>query len=188
MPQHPTKRMFVAAPLDDVLREEIVELTETIAIDGLRLIPAENLHVTLKFLGDVDDPLVPGVIEAIGEAVGDLKRFDLAATAVEYLPSARRPRVMAVALEDAEAMQWLFECVEEAVGALGFPLEGRRYHPHITIGRFNVRKGPPRDVPAAQTYDPPPGGCVVDRVAVMQSVLGRGAPTYTAMETFTLGA
>jgi RNA 2',3'-cyclic 3'-phosphodiesterase len=178
-----TKRCFIALPLDEVALADLRDAMEGIEIEGLRLTRHENLHVTLKFLGDVEDREIPRLIDSLGGVAAERPAFELSLTAIGYMPDARRPRVLAATIDRSPQALTLFEGVEEAVSELGFPREGRAYHPHITLGRF---RRPPRRIPAPDTFHLAPTTLPVERFVLMSSTLGGAAPEYAELATFPL--
>lgn len=181
MPDYPFKRCFLALPLDEVAIADLTDAMSGVAIDGLRLTRPENLHVTLKFLGDVDDPDLPRLIELLQRIAVECRPFELNMTGIDYLPDARRARVLAAKLDRPAALAALFDCIEEASFDLGFPREGRAYHPHITLGRF---RRPPRMAPAPDTFRFTPTTLPVASFTLLESTLGGSAPTYTPLGEF----
>lgn len=181
----PTKRCFICIPLDEMIVADLTEWLAEADPPRLRPVTPENMHLTVKFLGDVEDREIPRIIDALREAVADAEPMELEVTGVRCLPNARRPRVLAAALEKPEALGGLFERVEEAMARVGFQREGRAFTPHITIGRFKQR---PRrgDPPPPEDPDGPPTGFRADRLILMQSTLEKAGPTYTPLAEFPL--
>ncbi len=178
------KRCFVAIELDEIARADLGDSMDRIDIDGLRLGNPQNLHVTLKFLGDVEDPALPGVIERLRHAAAGIGPIELNATGIAYLPDARRARVLSATVDSPPELLQLFHRVEDAMADAGFRREGRPYRPHITIGRF---RKPPRRAPAPQTLPFGPTSWTAEAITLMQSDLGPGGPTYTPLAEMRLG-
>ena len=142
--------------------------------------PRENLHVTLKFLGNVADERIEEIAAAVGDATAGMVDFAVRLGPPGVFPSARRARVLWIGLEDpAGGLAALAGSVEESLTPLGFPAEGRAFTAHLTIGR----------VPRPQHVSLPDAGApgerfVVDRLALVRSRLGRPAARYEALATF----
>lgn len=184
MPDYHVKRCFIALPIDAVAIADFSDVMEGIEIEGLRPTRPENLHATLKFLGDVDDPDLPGIIDALAGIAAQQRPFELTVSGITYLPNPRRPRVLAATMDRPPPLSLLFGGVEQAVFDLGFPREGRAYHPHITLGRF---KKPPRSLPPPDAFPLQPMTLPIDRFVLMQSTLRANAPEYTPLAEFLLG-
>lgn len=132
-------RAFLAIPLPGKLCEELAAVGRSIA--GLRAQKAGTIHLTIRFLGEVEDP--EPVAGAAAEVASRHAPFDVSLVGVGAFPDERRPRVVWVGLgEGAEAARALAADMEAAVVALGLPREERPWSAHITLGRFPGR--PPR--------------------------------------------
>jgi len=95
-----------------------------------------NLHLTLKFLGDVAESRIGAIVDTLKGATSDARVFDAELRGLGAFPSATRPRVVwAGVSEGAHAMVELAGRVDGALAALGFAREGRPFSPHVTLGR-----------------------------------------------------
>jgi 2'-5' RNA ligase len=155
---------------------------------GVAWVAPENFHLTLKFLGHVDQPRLESVEAALAAAVGGRPRFELTCAGLGAFPTARRPRVIWAGVRDgAKAAMRLAEAIEHALAPLGFEPEGRAFSAHITLGRLRV---PGRD-PALTTALEAAGGRLfgtapIDRVALMRSDLSPRGARYTELAAFPL--
>jgi len=156
---------------------------------GVAWVAPENFHLTLKFLGHVDQSRLESVQAALASAVGGSPRFELTCAGLGAFPTAGRPRVIWAGVRDgAETATRLAQVVERALAPLGFEPEGRAFSAHITLGRLRV---PGRD-PALATALEAAGGRVfgstpIDRVALMRSDLSPRGARYTELSAFPLG-
>ena len=136
-------RAFIAVDLPPAAREAVEGVTRRLragAGDGVRWVRPEGVHLTLKFLGDVDAGSVPSISQALGRAAASAAPFDLFLDGVGAFPNARRPRVVWVGLGGGlEPLAGLQQSIEEELEALGFAGERRAFIPHLTLGR--VRDG-----------------------------------------------
>jgi RNA 2',3'-cyclic 3'-phosphodiesterase len=100
-------------------------------------IATENLHITLKFLGEMKPEKVRTVEEALRGVAAGVPPFSLTAEGGGAFPGTRNPRVLWVAfLEPLELVRQLQQNMENALSGTGFPREDRPFHPHITVGRI----------------------------------------------------
>jgi len=126
-------RLFVAVDLPRDVRGALAAWAARAAPDGVRLVPEENLHLTLAFLGSRSKAqavavgaLLPGVAEPLGE---------LRSAGALWL-SPRRPTVLTVALSLTPQLQALRTAVSEALStSVGYEPDRRRFRPHVTVGR-----------------------------------------------------
>jgi len=155
----------------------------------VRTVDDASLHVTLPFLGDTPERLVPDVIAAAERAVVGTASFAWSIRGLGAFPSRDRPTVVWAGLEPTGACERLAARLAdelEAVADLGFVRETRRYHPHLTLARIKGR--PPRDLADllrthAQTMF---GSYEVDHIELMQSELTPGGPKYASLARIDL--
>jgi 2'-5' RNA ligase len=141
-------RLFLAVNLPDAVRSAIWDAAAPLRNAELpvRWVEPEGLHLTLKFLGEVSDNREAEIVAGLNAAVHGAKPFALEIAGFGAFPTPGRPRVVWAGCEAAPALELLQDRVEREMHALGFPLEGRPFHPHITLGRVRKRVRP-RDVP-----------------------------------------
>ncbi|MGD0899665.1 MAG: RNA 2',3'-cyclic phosphodiesterase [Thermoguttaceae bacterium] len=187
-----TIRTFIAVETSEAVRRRAVELERKLdaARADVKWVESHNLHLTVRFLGDVAEPNLAEVCEAVRQAVVGLPPFDMEVRSAGAFPNAGRPRTVWLgAREGAEAMVALAAAVEKAMAALGFPKEARRFEPHLTIGR--VRGGGAAIAELGrllrQEAEFDAGRFRVAETVVFSSVLGPKGPTYTALSRAPLG-
>jgi 2'-5' RNA ligase len=155
----------------------------------IKWVEPHNLHLTLKFLGDVDLLEVPQLCQAVTDAVVDLPPFEIEARGAGAFPDAQHPRTVWLGVDrGSEEMIELHDAVERSLAPLGFRREQRRFRPHLTIGR--VRGGGPGLRTLADKLvlegDFAGGVSSVDEIVVFSSELGRDGPTYEVLATAPL--
>ena len=137
-------RCFVAIELDQPQRRPLVRLLrETLPrTRDVRWCSEQQLHVTLKFLGEVRDEQVPAICDAVAAASEFVKPFTLKLTDLGCFPSPRNPRVLWCGVADPTdgCARWL-NLADPLFEELGFARETRAYHPHITLGRSKSAAG-----------------------------------------------
>ncbi len=190
MPEN-TKRLFVALNLSAELRGELHEATAALRAvvprQG-RWVPADNLHLTLKFLGDCPDSRVAHLEESLARAALASGPARLAIAGVGAFPNLRRPRVIWIGVEPDPKLELLQHEVETACAALGYQIEGRPFRPHITLGRTE-------DLERMQVRALARAAARVDFVRtfeagtldVMLSEPGAGGSRYTVLTALPLG-
>ena len=127
-------RAFVAIDLSPEIREKMREVQEAIRKSGARitLVDPAIIHITIKFLGEIEAPRVGPVREALSEVI--LEPFDLTITGISANNN-RNPRVIWGTAGDSGGCRLLFEQVETALTAIGVPRDERGFTPHATIAR-----------------------------------------------------
>ena len=161
----------------DELARAIGALDESVG--GARWVPAQNLHLTMAFLGRVEEQRIGELSSAIAQAVRDHVDFTVRLGALGAFPSVRRADVIWAGLDDATGgLAGLAESVGDALEPLGFPRETRAFQPHVTLARLR----PPK--PVALTVMPAPLSFPVERISLFESHLRRPAPVYEELATF----
>lgn len=185
-------RSFVAVELSPEIRSalgrEIARLSPLGA--DVKWVEPQALHITLKFLGQVDKHAIPEIIKALGSCAGEMEPFEVQVLGVGFFPEPARPRIVAagVAPEGAKALEALAARVEEALAPLGFSPESRGFRAHVTLGRVKSPKGAKRLADAILTSPGEPfGEQEVREVVLFMSELSRQGPTYTALGRAELG-
>lgn len=185
-------RTFVAVEIAEEASGKIDRLIKRLShIDaGVKWVAGENLHLTLKFLGDVPAEQVPEICDCVTQAAAGHAPFKLECCELGAFPDITRPRTVWVGAGDgSEVVQRLQESVESGLDLIGFRPERRRFHPHLTIGR--ARRGGPGLAQLGEAIDSErgfqAGQTLVDEVVVFSSELGPGGPTYTPLARVPLG-
>ena len=126
----------VKASLDATLRE----LRATLSGRAYGWVRVEGIHLTLKFLGDVDEDSIPTISDALAPTASGERPFSLRLRGTGTFPPGRRPNVVWASLDgDLDALAEVQERVEEAMTRLGFEAERRTFQPHLTLGRIRSR-------------------------------------------------
>jgi 2'-5' RNA ligase len=185
-------RTFIGVDIGKPIRDRAVALQETLAqsANEVKWVEPENLHVTLLFLGEVDDRDVPGVCRVVSDHTAKQPAFQMSVEKVGCFPNPRRPRILWIGVgQGSQELCALHDGLEAPLLDLGcYRREERKYTPHITMGR--VRTNSPMDKLAAalQKYaDWECGQTLVRQVLVMSSELAPQGPTYTVLSRGKLG-
>jgi 2'-5' RNA ligase len=150
----------------------------------LRWLPRQQWHLTVQFLGPVED--AETLLDAVGAAVARLPPFPLQLGGGGAFPSARRAAVLWVGVDEPGPLVALAEAVQERIAGLGHPPGERRYHPHVTV----ARAARPRPVAALvrrlEAAAPGPAWTVTD-VALVESDTRPEGAVYTEYSCRALG-
>lgn len=157
---------------------------------GIKWVPEDHLHLTLKFLGEVENVQIPEICDVAADVIENFEPFGLDFTGAGFLPDEARARVLTVKIQDPSgSLTAIARGLEDRFADLGFKREARDYVPHLTLGR--VRSGSRR---ASQEVidrwrvhqDDPLGEMIVDCVQVIGSFLEKHGPNYNVMHTVEL--
>jgi len=188
-----TIRSFVAIPLSPDVQRSAKRLMRDLRQekDGIKWVPEDNLHLTLKFLGEVIDRDVPAVCQAIRNVCQQIDPFALEFAGAGGFPTSDRPRVIWAGIVDGgESLISLVAALETELAKLGFKPEPRDYRPHLTLGRVKSGSRSAGDdlVDRVQrNADRKLGAMAADQVKLIASFLDREGPTYNVMDTIWLG-
>ena len=137
-------RTFIAMNLDTSLHGPIAKLIEKLSPSGasVKWVVPHNVHVTLKFLGNMEESLLPDVYAACERAAIGSEPIDLEIRTLGCFPNLNRPRVVWLGIEQRwDAVKQLQKKVERELELIGFPKEERKFKAHLTIGRVKAQKG-----------------------------------------------
>jgi 2'-5' RNA ligase len=145
-----TIRVFIALELPDEAKQKLDELILKLRAGlpgGVRWVDPSGIHLTLKFLGDIDPSSVADLLEAMKSMprATPRERLSLRLSGLGLFPNPEQPRVLWAGLDgDLAALRALQEKTEEAMSGLGFAPDRRPFNPHLTLGR--VRAGVAADL------------------------------------------
>ena len=185
-------RTFVAVEAGEAVRRRAAELIDALrpVASTVKWVDPQQLHMTLKFLGDVPLRRTAAVCEAVAAAVASRPCFSLGVRGLGAFPHVRRPSTLWLGADPGDGqIVALQAAVEAALAELGFRPEGRSFSPHLTLGR--VRRGGPTP-PALlerlgeqEAFDA--GVIEVRETVVLASQLTPTGPVYTPMGRLPLG-
>jgi 2'-5' RNA ligase len=184
-------RAFIAVPASEEVRDQVRDVAGGLRWTGadVKWVEPENVHITLKFLGDIPLDDVDRLKTALHEGLKGRRAFDLRVAKTGCFPGGRRaPRVVWMGLEgDIDCLRDIASAVEDLCAGLGFAREERSFKAHLTIGR--VRRGSGKLKELAEAVDSVgfnPLKLRVDRVNLVRSRLSPKGPTYTVLESVAL--
>jgi RNA 2',3'-cyclic 3'-phosphodiesterase len=180
------RRVFVAVPLDDDTRHALAAALDAALPMGLsgRPVPPANWHLTLRFIGRVDDPTIDRIVAGLDStSLGD--PFRVRWGGLGAFPNERRARVVWIGLNEGGAeAAGLADRVEDALVASSVEPADRPFRAHLTVSRLRPVQ-PVLDV--VGSVERLGVSMVVDRVCLFESHLGRGGARYDVVEEFLLG-
>jgi 2'-5' RNA ligase len=183
-------RIFLALNFSVAVTRKIAEEVERkkgpMAEAGFKVawVPAANLHLTLRFLGSIDEELVEGVVGACKKVAAQHGPIEARAVGLGAFPSLERPSVLWVGVDAPPALSALQEAVEAAMVELGFDKEQRAYHPHVTVGRVKHGRGTAAELWTG-TVDC--GFCPLNEIVVYESRTRSAGAEYVARARVPLG-
>ena len=185
-------RAFVCVCMDEDAMDRIAGFIGGLKkFAGFKWVARDNLHITLKFLGDVEPEQVTRLDTNLSR-IGGIRPFRVALSGVGAFPNLSSPRALWIGVgEGGEWISKLAASVERAAIASGFDEERRAFHPHVTLARARTdsrAKGPPQmpDELAEALKSCPLPAWTCGGFTLMRSELSQGGPAYTPIAEFSL--
>jgi 2'-5' RNA ligase len=187
-------RSFIAVELPGEFRLALARLQERLKSGSrapVKWVDPDIIHLTLKFLGNIDSALTGRITEAIREAARGLHPFRLEMSGLGVFPSPARVRVVWGGLTgEVEKLVQLQHRIDTALVPLGFQPESRPFTPHLTLARVRDHAAPDQRQELGRlitaTHFEVPGGIKVDAVHLMRSQLTPQGPIYTRISSVAL--
>jgi 2'-5' RNA ligase len=182
-------RAFIAVNIAPATIHKIADAAAKLkaSLNGVRWVNPDNIHLTLKFLGDIDEAQIEPIEHAVARGVKGFSRFAISAKGLGVFPGPRRPHVLWVGLDQPRLVQ-LAGIVEAAVAPLGFAPEQRGFQPHLTIGRFRYFEGSAKKLSEElehwKSYHF--GVSEVEEVTLFRSVLNPGGAHHDPLKVIPL--
>lgn len=175
-------RLFVAATLPPALQEALQQQLQPYQHPAIRFIPAQNLHLTLYFIGNVPAAQLASIKQTIRQAAQQHRPFILEMAQAGPGPKRKFPRLVWARFAPHEAFEKLSRNLAQALAP---EPQQQKSIPHITLARFRKGDPAPRDLPLVIPEEPL--RLAVEAIALWQSELASPHPVYTVLETYPLG-
>ncbi|MCX2740026.1 RNA 2',3'-cyclic phosphodiesterase [Pontibacter anaerobius] len=176
-------RLFVAAALPPALLSKLQDQLQHFEHPTLRMLPPQNLHLTLYFIGNVPHQELPGIKARVARVAQQHQPFTLQFERTEPGPKPKSPRLVWARFAPHPAFESLSRHLTEELAEQ--PPEKHKAIPHITLARYRKDAKPPKQLPYPEAEEPLE--LPVQEVALWQSVLGSPHPTYKVLERYPLG-
>jgi 2'-5' RNA ligase len=185
-------RTFIALPLPKAVRDRLIDLQERLAATGaeVKWVEPENLHVTLLFLGEVDERDVTDVCRIVKDVCNACESFAVSVETVGCFPNIRRPRVVWVGVgEGCQELCAIHDALEPPLLKLGcYRREERQFTPHITLGRVKGERVGSALLPALEkVFNWRAGETRATEIHVLSSELTSQGPIYAVLSRALLG-
>lgn len=185
-------RIFISIELPEEARTALSGVQKDFekCSPDIKWVKPGNIHLTLKFLGDIEDEIAENITSIMRKICSRFPPFILTIQGVGMFPNVRSPRVLWIGLDGNDVLSALQREVEDGLEPLGFKSEKRKFTPHLTLGRFrsSIGKDCLRKVMEGQANNRF-GTISVLSVALMRSDLHPGGARYTKIsEAFLSGS
>jgi 2'-5' RNA ligase len=182
-------RTFIAAelplPLQDAIQKATSGLRKTLGDELIRWVPPHNVHLTLKFLGDISPASLDQIKQILVTEAAQVEAFAVQVEGLGAYPNSRRPRVLWVGLNAPASLTALQHSIDAAAARLGFESEDREFSPHLTIGRVRQNLSTTEQQKVRTTVEETQiaklGTAQVDAVYLFKSDLQAAGSIYTKL-------
>lgn len=183
-------RAFIAIDLPKPIQDRLADILEQVRTPdtkAVRWVPAQNIHLTIKFLGDVSPSNLDLLRNLLKVEVSRFRPFEICVGNLGAFPSVRRPRVIWVGVEAPPTLAALQRAIETETVRLGYAVEDRPFSPHLTLGRV-AHNATPDDVRKVADIlvglkVGELGRAIIDSVRLFRSDLQPGGAIYTPLYT-----
>lgn len=187
----PLLRCFLAIELPESILNRIGEVQRALKSSkaDVRWVNPENIHLTLKFFGNIEEFQIESIVKSIEEPIRTTSPISIAVQGIGAFPGLKNPRVIWVGLNDERKELVPFQNrLERELEKVGFQPEDRPFHPHLTLGRMRSNQGKDELVRGMERYrEEEFGNFQVERVVLFKSDLRPTGPIYTVLREIRLG-
>ncbi|MBV6397071.1 MAG: RNA 2',3'-cyclic phosphodiesterase [Anaerolineales bacterium] len=184
-----TLRSFIAVEIPPVIQQaiqhEIEPLRGALGPGLVRWVACQNLHVTLKFLGDISSETLGMLANMLTLEAGRVQSFPIRVSGLGSFPTPKRARVLWVGLHAPAELSTLQRGIESAAAKLGYAAEARPFSPHLTIGRVRQQATASDQQSIWKTFERSHigdlGNAEISAVHLYKSELSRGGAVYTKL-------
>jgi len=180
-------RLFIAANIPEKIKEEFVLLNKGLKykIPKVSWITGRNFHITLKFLGEVQEGRIPKIISSVSDICKEIKPFTVKFSGLGAFPDLKYPHIIWAGVSEGKSeLENLAKKIEYSLEKIGFEKERRSFSAHLTIGR--VRSPKVRDL-SFENIQAAFSPFELKNIDLMQSVLKPSGAEHTILETFIFG-
>ncbi len=183
------KRLFIAIKIlpSDKLSTTLFVLKDALSGEKIKWVDAQNLHLTIKFLGDTQTAQVAEISNQLNAIANKHSVFDIELSQLGIFKNFKRPRVLWAGIKTSNYLHYLHNDIDDQLSVLGFEQEQRDFKPHLTLGRMKFINDIPnlkeQILKNAQTYFQK---STIKEFYLIESVLSKTGPTYYVNKSFSL--
>ena len=183
------KRLFIAIKIhpDQQFLDCLGEMKSLLRHEKIKWVEEQNIHSTLKFLGDTETKKIPGIEQALVPVAEQHLKFSLWLNKLGIFGSRYDPRVIWVGIDPYDELVSLMQKVHKSLEVCGFETDRQNLVPHLTLGRIKELKDKALFQKIIEQFRQI--GSVkmdIDRMILYESILKKEGPTYVALKTFSL--
>jgi len=175
------KRTFIAIkiPSDEKMRTVLDHFKQTLSEEKIKWVDTEIMHITLVFLGDTDEKILPSIFEKIKRISLDYSPFELVFRSAGIFKNIRDPRVIWIGTDTNRVLQDIKLRMDDELSGYGFEKENREFRPHLTLGRIKWIRNIPALEEVIQLYkDQELQRALINEIIFYESILKPEGPVY----------
>jgi 2'-5' RNA ligase len=157
---------------------------------ALKWVETDNLHLTIKFIGEINENKVEPAKHILSNALEDQKAFDIEVSGLGMYPNKNNPRVIWLGITGGKPLVDIFKILDQALTTLDIRPEGRDFTPHLTIARVRRKADKATIIEIGKTYSAfkvePLGAITIDQVHLYRSDLTPSGPIYSTLHSVPL--
>ncbi len=182
-------RIFSAVKIENGVIKEITKLLEIINRhrDKIKVVPSKNLHLTLRFLGNINQEMCENFSNELSKSCSGLKPFSINIHGIGFFPSRRKARVIWVGIDENPVLRKIYIFTENAAEKIGLKPENK-FQGHITVGRIKTDLSPDIINELEKNFhDRPWGEMIVRKITIFESILHPEGSEYRELINIPLG-
>ncbi len=183
-------RCFIALDISDQIKRDFGEIIDRLKKHDadVKWVPVNNIHLTLKFLGNTQENALPEIRDRLFNVVLTYNPFYIRIYTTGVFPNRKYPRIIWIGVGDSDMLKRLHNDIENAMVSYGFKKENKAYNPHLTIGRVRSQKGIMYLVRDLDIFkDKEFGNIHVKKIKLMKSDLKPQGAIYSCLYEIPLG-
>lgn len=183
-------RCFIAIDISDTIRSSFCELIDRMKKHeaDVKWVPLHNIHLTLKFLGNTPENLLPKIRDCLLNVVLYYNPFYIKIYTTGVFPNRKYPKVIWIGVGDSELLRNLYMDIENVMVLIGFKKEKKTFNPHLTLGRVRSQKGIINLINVLDTFKHNDfGNILVKQIKVMKSELKPKGAEYSCLYEIPFG-
>jgi len=179
-----TFRGFIAVEIPSNKKIQDLENAITQTQANVKLVELHNIHITLKFLGDVPDHQTDSIEKIMVSSVQNMKTFQLTLGNTGVFPNTNYMKILWIGIQDNNTLSAIASALEKGLEPLGFPKEKRTFSPHLTLGRVRTAEHKDKLIAVLERYAHEQfGEYTINAIQLKKSDLTPKGPIYTTIKT-----
>ena len=183
------KRLFIGIKVEIAkeLKNFIIDLKTNLKDEKFKWVDYSNYHLTLKFLGETSENLIPQIDNVLKNIAKNNQKFSIQLSGIGVFKNISNPRVLWIGINESEELNSLFNSIEDKLSLLGFKKEKRDFNPHLTIARIKFLKNKKFLLnKILNNCDKKWNQSPVNEFILFESILKREGAVYNELERYSL--